>query len=369
MTPKKRILLGMSGGVDSSIAALLLQKQGYKVIGAFIKSFSDTKNKLTGECAWIEERKSAQKIAAILNIKLITLDYENEYKKHVINPLFTDYRKGLTPNPDILCNTIIKFPFLWKVAQENGAEGIATGHYARIKKTSHGFQLWQGIDKKKDQSYFLADLAQKDLRHTLFPLNSLTKEKVRAIAKKNKFPNWDKESTRGICFVGKQNMQKFLKQRIAEKQGVVKDSEGKVLGTHRGIFFYTIGQKVREHIGISIKKPKGMESRRLYIVSKKIKENELIVAPENHPAMLTKTVILSKFHQINKKEQILSRLKARIRHLGTLHTGILTRHGSKYNFIFTKPQKAVAPGQKLVLYRGAQLVASGEIKSTMRTPS
>src|SRR3989338_10754501 len=361
MTPKKRILLGMSGGVDSSVAALLLQKKGYEVIGAFIKSFSDTKNKLTGECAWIEELKSAQKIAVMLDIKLITLDYEKEYKKNVINPLFAGYKKGLTPNPDILCNTIIKFPFLWKTAKENGAQYIATGHYVCIKRKSFGFQLWQGRDKKKDQSYFLADLKQKDLRHTLFPLGSLTKERVRMIAKENKFPNWNKEGTRGICFVGKQNMQKFLKQRITEKQGIVRDPERKIIGTHKGIFFYTIGQKAGENIGIVIKKPKGMESLRFYIVSKKIKKNEIIVAPENHPAMLTKIIVLSKFHKINKKEKIPSELKARIRHLGQLNAGTLIKHNLKYNFIFTKPQEAVAPGQKLVLYHRTQLIASGEI--------
>src|SRR3989338_773762 len=361
MTPKKKILLGMSGGVDSSVAALLLQKKGYEVIGAFIKSFSDTKNKLTGECAWIEELKSAQKIATILNIKLITLDYENEYKKQVINPMFADYKKGLTPNPDILCNTIIKFPFLWKTAQEKGAEYIATGHYARIKRTPHGFQLWRGTDKKKDQSYFLADLGQKDLEHTLFPLGSLTKEEVRVIAKENKFPNWNKEGTRGICFVGKQNMQNFLKKRISEKKGIVKDSEGRIIGTHKGIFFYTIGQKAGENIGIILKKPRGMESLRFYVVSKRIKKNEIIVAPENHPALLTKKVILSKFHQLNKKERIPSELKARIRHLGQLKVGTLVKRGSKYNFIFTKPQEAVASGQKLVLYHRARLIASGEI--------
>jgi len=361
MKSQEKVLLGMSGGVDSSVAALLLQKQGYKVIGAFIKSFSDTKNKLTGECAWIEELKSAQKIATMLNIELIKLDYEKEYKKSVINPLFAGYKKGLTPNPDILCNTIIKFPFLWKAAQEKGAKHIATGHYARIKKTSCGFQLWQGTDKKKDQSYFLADITQKDLEHTLFPLGSLTKEKVRAIAKKNKFPNWNKEGTRGICFVGKQNMQNFLKKRISEKQGIVKDPEGRIIGTHKGIFFYTIGQKAGENIGIILKKPRGMESLRFYVVSKRIKKNEIIVAPENHPAMLTKTVILSKFHQLNRKERIPSELKARIRHLGRLQAGTFVKRGPKYNFIFTKPQEAVAPGQKLVLYHKAQLVASGEI--------
>ncbi len=361
-TKKQTILLGMSGGVDSSVAALLLKQRGYKVIGAFMKNFSDTKNKLTGECAWVEERKSAQKIAAILNIPLITLDYEDEYKKHVIDPMFRDYKKGITPNPDILCNTLIKFPFLWKAAKENEASLIATGHYARIKKTKQGFQLLQGKDKHKDQSYFLSDLSQFDLEHTLFPLGNLTKEQVRAVAKKHKFPNWNKLGTRGICFVGKQDMQQFLKQRIKEKFGKVISSEGSVLGTHKGVSYYTIGQKVGEHIGIVIKKPRGFEGTRFYVASKNIKKNELIVAPEGHPALLAKTVSLKKFHQVNPQEKAPARLNARIRHLGNLQKGTLTKRGSIYRFTFKKPQAALAPGQRLVFYKGRQLIASAEIK-------
>ncbi len=360
---QKTVLLGMSGGVDSSVAALLLQQQGYKVIGAFMKNFSDTKNPLTAECAWVDERRSALKIAALLNISLITLDYEDEYKRHVIDPLFADYKRGITPNPDILCNTLIKFPFLLAAAQKHGAQYIATGHYARIKKTSRGFQLLQGKDKQKDQSYFLADLSQKDLEHTLFPLGTYTKDRVREIAKEHKFPNWNKLGTRGICFVGKQDMQQFLKQRIPEKTGAVKDTEGIPLGTHRGIAFYTIGQKAGEHIGIRIQKPRGFEGSRFYIAAKNIKKNELIIAPEGHPALLTKTVRLTKFHRINPKEKLPSKLRTRIRHLGSLHPGILKKRGSQYLFTFDCPQEAVAPGQTLVLCKGAQVVASGQIQS------
>lgn len=357
---QKTVLLGMSGGVDSSVAALLLKKEGYKVIGAFMKNFSDTKNKLTGECAWVDERKMAQKIASLLNIPFITLDYEEEYKKHVINPMFQDYKKGITPNPDILCNTIIKFPFLWKAAQEHKAEFIATGHYACIKKSSSGFQLLAGKDKAKDQSYFLAELSQSDLAHTLFPIGSLTKDQVRTIAKKHKFPNWNKLGTRGICFVGKQDMQSFLKQRIKEKPGRVLSPQGFLLGTHRGNSFYTIGQKAGEHIGIVIKKPSGTESKRWYVAEKR--SNTLIVAPEGHPALLTQSVALKNFHRTNPSLPLPSSLKARIRHLGSLHSGTLAKKGTQYQFTFAKPQPAVAPGQILVFYKGAQLLGSGEIK-------
>lgn len=353
----------MSGGVDSSVAALLLQQQGYRVIGAFMKNFSDTKSKLTGECAWVEERKSALRIAALLGIPLITLDYEREYKMSVIEPMFAGYKRGLTPNPDILCNTIIKFPFLWEAARKHKADFIATGHYARIRKTRRGLQLLRGKDRKKDQSYFLAELSQADLEHTLFPLGNLTKHKVRAIAKKHHFPNWNKPGTRGICFVGKQDMQAFLKKRIKEKRGVVKSPEGVLLGTHRGISFYTIGQKAGEHVGIILEKPHGLESKRFYVASKNMEKNELIVASEGHPALLTKTVTLAHFYRTNPRKLLpLRGLRARIRHLGKLHAGTLTKNGSWYTFTFAAAQEAVAPGQRLVLYKGEQVVASGEIR-------
>lgn len=359
MKPQKNVLLGMSGGVDSSVAALLLQKQGYKVIGAFLKLYSDSKNKLTGECSYVEERRMALKIAARLNIPLITLDYENDYKKRVIDPMFASYAHNTTPNPDISCNALIKFPLLWKTAQKHKADFIATGHYARIKKTEEEFHLLAGIDKEKDQSYFLADLSQADLKHTLFPLGNLTKNEIREIAKKNSFPNWNKLGTRGICFVGKTDMQQFLKQRIKEKLGKVISPEGIFLGVHRGTAFYTIGQKVGEHIGISIKKPHGLESARWYVAEKR--GNTLVIAPEGHPALKGKSVSLIRFHQINPHQSLPRKLKARIRHRGLLLPGTLTKKDTHYEFKFSKPQESLAPGQILVLYKGREVVGCGEI--------
>ena len=178
------VLVGLSGGVDSAVAALLLKKQGYRVIGAFMKNFSETKNKLTGECHWVEDKKDAEKIAAKLQIPLITLDFENEYKRDVIDPMFRAYAQGLTPNPDTNCNRYIKFPLLWKEAKKRGIDLIATGHYAKIKNTKNGFELWQANDKEKDQTYFLHKISQSDLQHTLFPIGDYTKAEVRAIAKK-----------------------------------------------------------------------------------------------------------------------------------------------------------------------------------------
>ncbi len=355
MEPKKTVLLGMSGGVDSSIAALLLKKKGYNVIGAFMRNFSDIKNPLTGECNWIEERKMAQKIALLLNIPLITLNFEKQFKKYVIDYIFKSYKNGLTPNPDILCNQTIKFPLLWKEAEKIKADYIATGHYARIKKTKQGYQLFAGKDKTKDQSYFLSKLEQSDLRHTLFPLGNLTKSEIRKIAEKNNFPNWDKKGTAGICFVGKINMKSFLKKKIKEKQGKILDTNNNIIGHHSGTFYYTIGQR----IGMEITSKKTNE--RLYVANKDEKTNTIIVVPENHPLLKKQMVKLENFHRINEKEAIPSNVKARIRHLGQLHKGQLIKKGNEYQFVFKKPINAIAEGQFLAIYSKDKLIGSGEM--------
>jgi tRNA-specific 2-thiouridylase len=336
----------------------MLKKHGYKVIGAFMKNFSETKNNLTGECAWVEERKMAQKVASLLEIPLITLDFEEQYKKKVITPMFNDYKKGLTPNPDTVCNAKIKFPLLWKEAKKLGADYIATGHYARIKKTKEGFNLLSGKDKNKDQSYFLHDLTQKDLEHTLFPLGNYTKEKVRKIAKQNHFPNYDKQGTRGICFVGKVNMKSFLEQKIPNKQGKV-ILFNKEIGTHAGTMYYTIGQRIGPRLGIILNN-NPLPGKKLYVTNKL--RNSLIVAPEGHPSLKKNKIIIKNFHLINPKEKMIRNLKARVRHLGKLYAGKLTKEKGKYLFKFDKPIEAIAEGQSIVLYYKDNLVASGEIR-------
>ena len=287
MKQPKKVLVAMSGGVDSSVAALLMKKKGYEVIGAFIKNWSDTKNKL-GECAWKEDRKIAIKIAAKLKIPLITLDFEKEYKKHVVDKMFKNYRKGITPNPDIDCNQKIKFPLLWKAAKKLGADFIVTGHYARIKKGKKGHEMLRGKDEGKDQSYFLYRLTQKDLSHSLFPIGDYNKKKVREIARKNKFPNFNRKGTVGICFIGKINLKEFLQKRIKPKKGKILDSEGKQIGEHDGIYYYTIGQRIGPRFGIEIEKGKGKKLKRWYVARKNLKKNEITAAPEGHKILLRK---------------------------------------------------------------------------------
>jgi len=356
----KKVLLGLSGGVDSAVSALLLKKQGYHVIGAFMKCFSDTKDPLTGECGWTKDKKDAQKIAAQLEIPFVQLDLEKQYKKQVILPMINKYKRGITPNPDIACNTIIKFPWLWKEAKELGCNFIATGHHARIKKTKSGYYLLQGKDKNKDQSYFLSELSQEDLSQTLFPVGNLTKEEVRKIAKKAHLQIWNKLGTRGICFVGKVNIKSFLEKVIKNKLGVVLSSEGEKIGTHPGIQYYTIGQRVHPSIGINIHKPKYLSQEKLYIANK-LKPNTLIVTKEDSPLLLKKEISLKNLHLINKKDKIPKTIQARIRHLGEFHKGQLKISKNSIKFISNKPIRAVAPGQFLVLYNKQVCLGCGEI--------
>lgn len=357
---KRTVLLGLSGGVDSAVAALLLKKEGYSVVGAFIKSFSETKSPITGRCSWREDYREAQKIAAILDIPLILFDFEREYTSQVIRPMLKAYQKGITPNPDIACNTLIKFPLLWKAAKKVNAEYIATGHYACIQKKQRGYELHRGRDKNKDQSYFLAELTQKDLAHALFPLGPLTKRQVRKIAERKKFPNFDRQSSRGVCFMGNIPLKSFLKAQLGKKQGLVYNENRTIIGTHQGAHYYTIGERARPAIGIDIKK--GTKSqKRFFIAEKNMQKNELIIVPGGHPLLQRSSFILKKIRWVNKKDRK-NRLKvsARIRHLGELYPTLLKLKGNHGVFV-TRKLMGVAPGQSAVFYQGTRVVCSGEI--------
>ena len=356
MQKQKTVVIGLSGGVDSAVAAMLLKKQGYNVIAAFMKNFSDTKNPYTGECSYLEDKRMAEKVALKLKIPFVVFDFEKEYKKYVIDPMYRDYKSGKTPNPDILCNKLIKFTLFWKKAKKLGADYIAMGHYARIKESKKGYELLSGKDKFKDQSYFLADISQSDLEHTLFPLGNLTKEKVREIAKNANLPNWNRHGTTGICFVGKVNMQSFLEKKIKPKIGKVLDENNNVIGSHKGISFYTIGQKAGPHIGINIEK-QIKDSQKKFFIAKKIKPNTLIVVPEGSSMLKNNIINLKNLHKINPKEKIPSNLKVRIRHLGQLHRGKLIKN----KFVLKEAIESITPGQIAVFYNKNKVIASAEI--------
>lgn len=358
----KKVLLAMSGGVDSSVAALLLKKQDYEVYGFFMNASPSGKTIWPSSISWKEEEKMVQKICELVGVKeLFVVDCEQGYENKIIKPMFKDYEKGLTPNPDILCNNIGKFPGLLKKAKEIKADFIATGHYARIKKSKEEFELLAGKDKQKDQSYFLVGLNQKILSKCLFPVGNLTKEEVRKIAKKNKFPNWDKHGSRGICYLGKIDMKKFLHERVKEKIGVVKNPEGEIIGKHPGIMFFTVGERIGEKKGFEIDNEyrKKTGNKKLYIAEKK-KGNILIVAPENDKALKKKSIRINKIKFICGKEA--GKMKARIRHLGELNPGKLKKENGKWVFVFDKGVEGIAEGQFAVFYKGERVIGGGEIR-------
>jgi tRNA-specific 2-thiouridylase len=359
----------MSGGVDSSVAALLLKKQGYEVIGAFMKNWSDTKDPLTGKCAWRTERKYALKIASQLNISLITLDFEKEYRKDVIDKMFDKYKKGITPNPDIDCNQKIKFPLLLKEAKKRNINLIATGHYARVKKNKKGiYELLRGKDESKDQSYFLYKINQEELSHCLFPIGDYSKEQIRKIAEKNHFPNYNKKGTVGICFVGKVNLKKFLQKSIKSKKGKILDPEGKIIGEHDGIYYYTIGQRLGPRYGFELDRGDKNKPSKWYVAKKDVKKNIIIAAPENHPLNFRKSIIVKDLHLIsdnkdkfkNKEKKVFSR----IRHVGELLPSTLfyDKKSKQFKVILKKAITGVSEGQAIVFYKGKKVLGGGEIR-------
>jgi len=275
---KKKVFVALSGGVDSSVALYLLKKQGYDVTAVFIKigesieTPKDSKGLSVDSC-WIGERRDAMRVAAFLDVPFLTFDFDKEYKHEVLDYFFREYKAGRTPNPDVMCNRKIKFPLFWKKAKIMGADAMATGHYARNNKNkkTKKYELLAGKDKKKDQSYFIYNLKEKDLAHILFPIGDLKKSQVRKIAKEAGLPSALKRESQGLCFLGHVNVEQFLKTRIKPKKGKVITTNKKIIGEHDGLAYYTIGQ--RRGLGV-----KGEESA-YFVVDKNFKENELIVAP------------------------------------------------------------------------------------------
>ncbi len=365
---KQKVLVGMSGGVDSSVAALLLKKKGYDVYGAFMKNWSDTKNKITGQCAWVEEREHAIKIATKLQIPIITLDFENEYKELVVDEMFKKYKKGITPNPDIDCNQKIKFPMFLKEAKKRGINLIATGHYARIKKKKEKYELHRAKDESKDQSYFLYRQSQEDLKHTLFPIGNLTKKKVRKIAKKHNFQNYAKKGTVGICFIGKVNLKDFLSKKIKPKKGKILDPEGNKIGEHDGIYYYTIGQRLGPRYGFDLKRqdPKTKRMIRWYVAKKDAKKNIIIAAPEGHKILLRKKIIVTDLHLIDEdkkafKKNLPRKVLTRIRQVGELMSTTINKKGNKIIATLDTPITGVSEGQAIVLYDKTKCIGGGVI--------
>jgi tRNA-specific 2-thiouridylase len=375
---RQKVFVGMSGGVDSSVSAALLNKSGYDVTGVFIKVWSPD----WLPCTWKEERRDAMRVAAALDIPFITLDLEEEYKKGVVDYMLEEYKLGRTPNPDVMCNKEVKFGHFLKKAREMGADFIATGHYARITpsnpplklrggspEVTEGqgviYKLYEGADKNKDQSYFLWTLGQEELKHTLFPIGHLQKAEVRELAKKFKLPTAEKKDSQGICFIGKVDMKEFLSHYIESKPGNVLNEKGEVIGEHEGAIFYTIGQ--RHGFTISKKSPTDLP---YYIVAKDSQKNTLIVSHKYSEDDLkhVSDIKLSSVNWTHTKPETTQKYQARLRYRQTPQNTIVLNDPEWVGnletpaFTFPTPQGSVSIGQSLVLYDGEECLGGGIIE-------
>lgn len=340
---KKTVFVGMSGGVDSSVAALLLQRKGLEVIGVFLRCFN------VDGCAE-RDAEDARRVAGKLGIPFYVFDFEEEYKKKVVEYMVEGYRMGSTPNPDIACNREIKFGLFLKKALALGADAIATGHYVKLVANNSNYQLYTARDANKDQSYFLWTLSQDDLRRTMFPIGSLLKSEVREIARKASLPTADKKDSQGICFLGKVTLSEFLRGYIPDNPGEVLSTEGKELGKHSGIHRVTIGQR---HIGAPLRtNSKKKDPKPYYVVRKEAETNTVIVAEgRNNPALWRKKVLLQSAHFISEKSpQKEIQCLARVRYRQPLEEATLRKQESGWELDFKNPIPFVAPGQSAVFY-------------------
>lgn len=351
----KKVFVAMSGGVDSSVTAALLKKQGYDVYGIFMRGFYPENI----DCTWREDRRDAMRVAAVLGIPFCTFDFSKEYKKYVIDHMVEEYRAGRTPNPDIMCNKHIKFDLFLKKALQMGADKIATGHYIRHLKAEIPSKLSIAKDLSKDQSYFLWTLTQKQLKHCLFPIGDYLKTDVRKFAKKFKLPVFDKRDSQGLCFIGEFNIRDFLKNFIKPKQGNVINEKGEVVGRHDGIEYYTIGQ--RHGIGAIGGVP-------YYVVAKDVNKNILMVAEKfSEEKFFKKEALLVDCNWISGnpptgKDTLSKKYMARVRYRQPLQSCRLAVLNQKsFKVIFDELQRAITHGQSLVIYNKDELIGGGVI--------
>lgn len=342
----------MSGGVDSAVAAFLLKKKGYDVTGVYMKNWSDP---LADHCPWKEDIKDFYKICKVLKIPPKIEIFENEYRKKIVDYLVKGYKQGITPNPDMLCNREIKFKLFLDKAKKDGADFIATGHYVIKKDYKKIPNLFTAKDNNKDQSYFLALLNQYQINNSLFPIGNYQKSEIRSIAKKAKIPVYNKKDSQGICFIGKVKFSDFIREFIPTKPGNIITTDGKVIGRHDGIYYYTIGQRHGLKIGGGIP---------YYIIKKDVKKNVLIVVKGNKEKSLTSKVAkVYAFNWIDKRDKNLIKIcKARVRYRQPLQNCKIKFTNNNLNLMFNTEQRAVTPGQFAVLYKNSRMLGGGIIK-------
>jgi tRNA-specific 2-thiouridylase len=381
----KKVVVGLSGGVDSSVAAFLLKESGYDVIGLFMKNWHDKSVTISNECPWLEDSNDAMIIAEKLSIPFQTIDLSKEYEERIIKYMFREYEIGRTPNPDILCNREIKFDIFLKIAKDLGADYIATGHYCKkaeeLINNKIIYKLIEAKDSKKDQSYFLCQLTQLQLSNIIFPLQDLNKDEVRLIAKKIGLVNANKKDSQGLCFVGKVKLPEFLKQRLKPIKGdiieicashemfSIKDdnkkfsynpSDGKVIGVHQGAYYFTKGQRK----GLSV----GGNEFPLFVLDTDVVNNIVYVGQgKKHPGLFSSSLLINKDDEhwlrsdlsISLNESL--EVEARIRYRQPLQKAILFKNTYGLDIRFLNPQSAITAGQFVAWYIKGELIGSGVI--------
>ena len=393
-----KIVVGLSGGVDSSVAAYLLKKQGHEVVALFMRNWNDASVTLEDECPWIEDSNDALMVAQKLGIPYQVIDMSELYKEKIVDYMFDEYKKGRTPNPDVLCNREVKFDVFMKTALSLGAEKVATGHYAQVNSTfdengNEIFHLLAGADNNKDQSYFLCQLNQDQLSKSLFPIGNLTKPEVREIAREMGLVTADKKDSQGLCFIGKVSLPTFLQQQLEPKEGeiveIFKDfdgfhqetpdfsskleeleflskkihyekSDGKVIGKHQGAHYFTVGQS--KGLGI------GGHAESCFLISRDIDKNIVFVGEgRNFPGLFRSALKIenSEVHWVREDLRLQNgesmKVKARIRYRQTLEEATLYQFEEGLYIEFENPQSAIAEGQFAAWYDGEELVGSGVI--------
>ncbi|BCO30559.1 tRNA-specific 2-thiouridylase MnmA [Thiohalobacter sp. COW1] len=355
-----RVIVGLSGGVDSAVAALRLLEQGFQVEGLFMKNWDE--DDADGHCPAAEDLADAEAVAERLGMKLHKVNFSAEYWDRVFEYFLAEYRAGRTPNPDVLCNREIKFRAFLDYALSLGADGIATGHYARIDSTAGGVRLLKGVDDNKDQSYFLYLLTQAQLSHSRFPLGGMHKDEVRARARQAGFPNHAKKDSTGICFIGERRFNTFLKQYLPAQPGEIVDEAGHILGEHQGLMYHTIGQRQ----GLGIGGRADSSGAPWYVADKDLEHNRLLVVQGgNHPRLLHTGLTLTRLHWINGSapQQPLA-CSARIRYRQSDQPCLLEPRGAQHWQVrFDSAQRAVTPGQAVVFYQGEECLGGGTIEA------